>query len=137
MSSSLSFLIPPSTELGVGDWQTIGTLEEGLAHALWLCQNNGPIPGERLRVGLTLLLTIPLEQLKDGEVPPYWALVGILEWISENLLQGHTTDHVRQVISDLWILCPMENSARTGLIDRVTNRFPGLLIPSVILREHI
>lgn len=124
-----------TSELGIGDWSSMpGKLADRKATALWLCRNNGQVPGEMLQVGLMMLRTIPLDQLASDESPAYWAIVGILEWIRFGF---PSEDSVRVVASDLWTMNPMSSQARDRLIDRVTQRFPDLLLSSVKLRKRI
>ncbi len=124
-----------TSELGIGDWCLMpGKLENRKATALWLCHNNGQVPGEMLQVGLMMLRTIPLDQLTADESPPYWAIVGILEWIRSSF---PSENHVCMIACDLWIMNPMSTPARAGLIERVTRRFPDLVLPSVRLRQYI
>ena len=122
-------------EFGIGDWSSMpGKLTDRKATALWLCRNSGQAPGEMLQVGLMMLRTIPLDQLAADESPAYWAIVGILEWIRFSF---PSEDSVRLVASDLWTMNPMSSPARGQLIDRVTQRFPDLKLPSVKLRNYI
>ncbi len=124
-----------TSELGIGDWSSMpGKLTDRKATALWLCRNSGQVPGEMLQVGLMMLRTIPLDQLASGESPGYWAVTGILEWIRFSF---PSDINVRMVSSDLWGMNPMPTPARAGLIDRVTRRFPDLMLASVKLRGHI
>lgn len=123
------------SELGIGDWSSMpGKLVDRKATALWLCRNSGPVPGEMLQVGLMMLRTIPLDQLPSDESPAYWAIAGILEWIRFGF---PSEDDVRMVSSDLWMMNPMSTSARSERIDRVTQRFPDLMLPSVKLRKYV
>ncbi len=121
-------------ELGIGDWPSMpGKLADRKATALWLCRNNGQVPGEMLQVGLMMLRTIPLDQLAADESPPYWAIMGILKWIKFGF---PSEDNVGVVSSDLWVMNPMSTQARAEQIDRVTRQFPNLLLPSLKLRKY-
>lgn len=123
-----------SGELGTGDWSSMpGKLVDRKATALWLCRNSGQVPGEMLQVGLMMLRTIPLDQLASDESSAYWAIVGILEWIRFSF---PSEDDVSVVSSDLWVMKPMTPRARAEQIDRVTQRFPDLILPSVKLKKY-
>ncbi|MGB3072791.1 MAG: hypothetical protein WBP40_01910 [Candidatus Moraniibacteriota bacterium] len=127
--------LAPAGALGIGGWSSMpGKLADRKATAFWLCRNSGQVPGEMLQVGLMMLRTIPLDQLASDESPAYWAIVGILEWIK---FSSPSQADVSVILSDLWVMNPMLAPARVGLIERVTRRFPDLMLPSIRLRKHI
>ena len=91
-----------------------------------LCQVNGPIPGECLQVGMMILRRLEMSKLPDDENPPYWAFIGLLEWIKAC---APAQDAVGQILGDLWSAYPMGAASLRGLCKKIEGKRPDLVLP--------
>ena len=91
--------------------------------ALWLCRSNGPVPAECLQIGMAILRNLDLEKLADDEQPPFWALVGFLEWINA---RDPEADAMTQVLGDLRQMFPASPQVFQEILRRIGEKKPEL-----------
>ena len=95
--------------------------------AIWLCRTNGPTPGECLQVGMGILRGLDMEKLADDESPPFWAFIGLLEWVHACI---PAQEAVALILRDLQSLYLMSPSSLQALLKRIIQKRPEFLLAS-------
>lgn len=114
------------------DWASMPLkLKDRIALGVWLCRQNGPVPGDFLQVGMMILRKLDLEKLPDGETPPFWSFVGFLEWIS---CRSPDKEAYEPLLTDLAQMYPRTPHTTELLYKRIEGRFPHLSLPIMRMR---
>ncbi len=91
--------------------------------AIWLCRSNGPVPSECLQVGMAILRGLDLEKLASDESPPFWAFVGLLEWVNACI---PPQEAVSQILTEVRSMYPMSTTSVQGLFKKIGEKRPEI-----------
>lgn len=109
------------------EWKTMPLkIKDQIALGVWMCQQDGLVPGHFLQMGMMILRRLDREKLSTGETSSFWPFVGLLEWIA---CCSPSEQTVRLILEDLDQMYPRSLQATMLVYDRIGAKFPHLASP--------